>query len=159
MTRVNAEAISLGRQTAKESNVLGELLPELMMVSGSGTMSAFAQALVEESLHRQELWDVLRESYAACDSEERVGDLLAKCIHFLRALDFEAAEEILTPAVEDDALTQVFPSLQARAGLYEMGINRIHRSISSILTRSSSFLALGFATPELTDEQLAMVFA
>ncbi len=155
MARANAEGLSLGRQIAADSHVLSRLLPELMMVTHSATMNAFAEGLVNASLNRHDLWDVLRDSYAACDAQLRVGDLLAEGIFFLRAFEPHVVEGILDRAEEDDALIQIFPRLQAKAGLCDNGMGRIRRSISAGRTGGGFYLALGYTNPPLTDEQCA----
>jgi hypothetical protein len=155
MARAHAEGLLLGRQIAADLDVLDRLLPELMMVSNSATMNPFAEGLVNASSNRHNLWYVLRDSYAACDADARVGDLLAESIFFLRESEPQVVEAILDQAEEDDALIQIFPRLQARAGLFDSGMGRILRSILAGRAKGGFYRALGYANPPLTDVQLA----
>ncbi|MGQ0583583.1 MAG: hypothetical protein ACT4O6_16715 [Reyranella sp.] len=138
--RTEAVACYLGEEAAVQPELLTALLPELL--TSQGRTPSFGQGLANAAPDQEELWADLVSVFSSLPNESRRASLLNGFIHKLRQNNSLLCDKLLDAAVDDERLIDLFPTLQAAAGVDSRGVERLRRSLLKGRTPVSSYHAL-----------------
>lgn len=150
----------LGHDLAADAEAFKTVLPELM--GANSRASPLGEALAEAAEDPRATWDAIVAQFAAIENASL--QLLAGFISGLMKRDAALANAILDGGVEDPALSDWFPVLQASVEIDERALGRLHRALELGKASITTFYSLAYGRvtdnvpgPEFRDLVLAIV--
>ncbi len=153
--RANTAAEELGKEVAKDDDLFGSILPEL--VSGdAGRLTFFGKGLALGAASKQDAWDKLTIALAKISDGQRNLGTMAGFLAGAHSIDPEFCETILDEALEHETLAAWFPVLQTSIRISERGAERLKKAIALEKAPVPAFrhLAWGRASDALSGADL-----
>lgn len=159
LARLDALAVTLGRDTAQSSEVLNELLYEL--VTGQGRLWMFGRGLAIGADNPEVLWWRLVKEFGAAPEADRNTQVLRGMLEGLNGKNVELANRLLDEAVTEQTLAPWFPELQTAVTIDTKGADRLKQSLA--LGKAPAWryqvLALGGASQTIPADDLKGVIS
>jgi hypothetical protein len=127
LARLDALAVTLGRETARSPDVLKKLLPEL--ATGRGRLWMFGRGLSGGTDDPETLWRSLANEFASAPQAERNTDVLCGMLQELSGRHPEVANRLLDDAIAEEPLAPWFPELQTAVAIDKRGADRLKQSL------------------------------
>jgi len=129
LARLDALAVTLGRDTAQAPDIFKELQREL--VSSEGRLWMFGRGLAAGADDPEMLWHSLSEEFAAVPEAERNTQVFRGMLDGLsHHKDPKLANRLLDEAVPGEPLTAWFPELQTGVTIDKPGVDRLQQSLA-----------------------------
>jgi hypothetical protein len=143
--RASRLAQDLGRLLANDDVTRRAFLPEL--IANSYAVRAFecGRGLAEGAAGLAEIWVEMTELFGAADTLQRDARVLGGFIHEAKQRDVDFVCSALNAAVENLAIANALPYLQAQTGISEDGITRLQRAIQNGAVEAWAFKNLSGA--------------
>lgn len=126
-TRMNALAVTLGRETAQSCDVFKELLQEL--VTGQGRLWMFGRGLAIGAGDPEAIWRSLATEFATVPEAERNTQVFSGMLEGLSSKDPELGNRLLDDAVTQEPFAARFPELQTGVPIEKRGADRLKQSL------------------------------
>jgi hypothetical protein len=129
LDRINRIAASLGKDAARDFNVLKSLLPELM--TGQGRLWSFGRGLAAGAVDAREMWNALVGQFVATIPEARRNtQVLGGYLDGLSEGNSSLVVDLLDDAVSNERLAAWFPELQTAVIIDARGAQRLQQSLT-----------------------------
>jgi hypothetical protein len=149
--RRESSLLELGKTMASEGEVLDELMPELFLCSTGITIGPFAKGLIDATSDHGGLWNRLIASFGSSDAKARSPELLACYLFNLQSVEPELTEKLLNEVLNDPLLSEWFPLVQGRAGMFGDALARLKQSLANRKAPTERYRGLGWPSePEDT---------
>jgi len=127
MARVASVAEELGRTVALDEELLGEVLP--LVIISEGQTFAFGLGLAKGCNEPRVVWDRLLAQLADIEEEKRRINVFCGFLSSLKSENPELVSALLDESIERVPIAAWFPVLQTEAGVDEEGMDRLLRSL------------------------------
>jgi hypothetical protein len=143
LNRVFEIARELGRELARNMEVLEQLLPELVIEQKkTNRVMQFGEGLATGAESLEAMWSFLVDAIAAMAVEKRNILVLMGFLSAANERDKETASRFLDSALDDPVLGPWFPILQMSFGIDQRGAERIEKSLELGLAPSWAYRSL-----------------
>ncbi len=142
--RLGEKAQEIGREMGSQTELLAQLLPEIMRDSGASRAFSFGSGLATSKAKTVELWNSLVEVFEALPSEHRSATVMGGFLSELAQSDSDLVARFLDGALENPEVGPSVVYLQANVALDESGIARLCRGLREGRFTAHSFNALAY---------------
>jgi hypothetical protein len=157
--RMQATALALGREVARDPECLTKLLLPLIRTDPNLTLGAFLKGLVDDAPDKKELWCRLVSAFAEAEPKDRKAEPLALALAHLRSNDSDLVETLLDQAISSEVLREWLPLLQSRAGVQQSGIGRLKHALEQNIAPPIRYRCLAYSADVLCGEDLPDLIA
>ena len=127
LARLDALAVTLGRDTAQARDVFKELRREL--VRGQGRLWMFGRGLAAGADDPEALWQSLAAEFATVPEAARNTQVFRGMLEGLSNKDPKLANRLLDEAITHEPLAAWFPELQTGVTIEKLGADRLKQSL------------------------------
>lgn len=138
--RLAATIQALGHDVAVDDETFKTLLPELL--NNHGRLEIFGNALAEAAESPRTMWDTIVGQFAT--SKKAGIQLFGGFLKGLHKRDEALADTILDETLENLALAEWFPVLQANVPINERAVARVHRALKLEKAPIKAFRSLAY---------------
>lgn len=142
--RRESSLIELGKTMAGEAGLLDGLMPELLLCSRGMTIGPFVKGLIDATSDRGDLWNRLIAAFGSSDAKGRSPELLACYLFNLQSVEPELTETLLNKVLNDPLLSEWFPLLQGRVGIFGDALARLKQSLVNGKAPAEQYRGLGW---------------
>lgn len=158
--RVQKITREIGKEVAKDPDILNSLLPELLS-SNAPRAFFFGQGLADGCHNKKQMWNHVRAMLRRVPLEKRQVNTLTGFLSSCSETDPDFYNSTLDQLVTDDSLGSLFPWFQTTSRIDKRGVERLHRYLDCAHADVGTFkcLAWGRAHEPINDGDLAGILA
>jgi hypothetical protein len=137
--RASRIAQNIGRLLAKDPDVRGKFLAELLIAPQALRSFDCGRGLAEGTEDLDAMWRELVSAYGNAEAETRSATILGGFLYGAHQRNPNFTPPVLEAAIDSPALAPLLPYLQSRIDLDEEGIARLRRAIAKGVLVSANF--------------------
>ncbi|MBU1696978.1 MAG: hypothetical protein KKD21_08045, partial [Proteobacteria bacterium] len=148
----------IGKEVAKNPDVLNTILPELFM-PGMSRLWNFGKGLAIGCDDKEKLWETLCTQFEKTDPEERHINTFEGYLSGLAGTVPDLYNSILDSLIEHELLREWFPNFQVAGKIDQRGVERLNKSLELGYAKIERYhsLASGRSHEPISDDDLAVL--